>query len=65
MALSTLLCLLTIVTYHPTYGELFTALAEMEELMDTESVLIANLENYVSVQESKLTQLRRYELMSN
>ncbi|KAL9695414.1 hypothetical protein quinque_014699 [Culex quinquefasciatus] len=59
MALSTLLCLLTIVTYHPTYGELFTALAEMEELMDTESVLIANLENYVSVQESKLTQLRR------
>ncbi|XP_001867743.2 prolyl 4-hydroxylase subunit alpha-1 [Culex quinquefasciatus] len=59
MALSTLLCLLSIVTYHPTYGELFTALAEMEELMDTESVLIANLENYVSVQESKLTQLRR------
>lgn len=47
MALSLLLCLASIVTYHPTYGELFTALAEMEELLDTESVLIANLENYV------------------
>ncbi|XP_049537788.1 prolyl 4-hydroxylase subunit alpha-1 isoform X2 [Anopheles darlingi] len=40
-------------------GELFTALADMEELLETEAVLIANLDNYVQAQEEKLLQLRR------
>lgn len=41
-------------------AEVFTALAEMEELLDTEAVLIANLISYVDAQEEKLSYLRRY-----
>ncbi|XP_058127570.1 prolyl 4-hydroxylase subunit alpha-1-like isoform X2 [Anopheles coustani] len=40
-------------------GELFTALADMEELLETEAVLITNLDNYVHAQEEKLLQLRQ------
>lgn len=40
-------------------AEVFTALAEMEELLDTEAVLIANLISYVDAQEEKLNYLRR------
>lgn len=40
-------------------AELFTALAEMEELLDTEAVLISNLISYVDAQEEKLNYLRR------
>lgn len=40
-------------------AEVFTALAEMEELLDTEAVLIANLISYVDAQEEKLSYLRR------
>lgn len=40
-------------------AEMFTALAEMEELLDTEAVLIANLISYVDAQEDKLNYLRR------
>lgn len=40
-------------------AEVFTALAEMEELLDTEAVLIANLVSYVDAQEEKLSYLRR------
>lgn len=39
-------------------SEVFTALVEMEDLLDTESVLITNLENYIRVQEEKLELLR-------
>ncbi|XP_001357662.1 prolyl 4-hydroxylase subunit alpha-1 [Drosophila pseudoobscura] len=39
-------------------GELYTALAEMEELLETESVLITNLEGYIRVQEDKLSLLK-------
>lgn len=41
-------------------AEVFTALAEMEELLDTEAVLIANLISYVDAQEEKLSYLRRW-----
>lgn len=40
-------------------AELFTALTEMEELLETEAVLINNLEAYVAAQENKLNYLRR------
>lgn len=40
-------------------AEVFTALAEMEELLETEAVLINNLEAYVAAQENKLNYLRR------
>ncbi|XP_030369739.1 prolyl 4-hydroxylase subunit alpha-1 [Scaptodrosophila lebanonensis] len=39
-------------------AELYTALAEMEELLETESVLISNLEGYIRVQEDKLAYLK-------
>lgn len=40
------------------HSELFTALVEMEDLLDTEAVLITNLELYIKVQEEKLEFLR-------
>lgn len=40
-------------------SELFTALVEMEDLLDTESLLITNLENYIQAQEEKLELLRK------
>ncbi|EDW15488.2 uncharacterized protein Dmoj_GI24860 [Drosophila mojavensis] len=39
-------------------GEVYTALAEMEELLETESVLISNLEGYIRVQEDRLSYLK-------
>lgn len=39
-------------------SELFTALVEMEDLLDTEAVLITNLEHYLQAQEDKLDFLR-------
>ncbi|XP_043654748.1 prolyl 4-hydroxylase subunit alpha-1 [Drosophila teissieri] len=42
----------------PAHGEVYTALAEMEELLETESVLITNLEGYIRVQEDKLNFLK-------
>lgn len=41
-------------------AEVFTALSDMEELLETEAVLISNLEAYVASQEHKLIYLRRY-----
>lgn len=38
--------------------EMYTALADMEELLETEAVLISNLETYVLAQEEKLKFLR-------
>lgn len=57
---SALALVLLILTFHKASTELFTALADMEELLETEAVLIANLDNYIRVQEDKLNQLRRY-----
>lgn len=42
-----------------TSGEVFTALAEMEELLETEAYLISNLEAYIATQEQKLVFLKR------
>lgn len=38
--------------------ELYTALAEMEELLETEAVLISNLQGFIKVQEDRLDYLR-------
>lgn len=42
-----------------TNAELFTALVEMEELLDTEAVLINNLDQYIRKQEDKLIFLNK------
>lgn len=41
------------------HAEVFTALAEMEELLETESALIDNLESYIDAQKDKLNYLQR------
>lgn len=38
--------------------EVYTALAEMEELLETETVLISNLEGFIKVQQEKLDYLK-------
>lgn len=50
----TALCLL-----QTCFAELFTAMSDMEELFETEGVLINNLELYVEAQEQKLSYLHR------
>ncbi|KAH8381795.1 hypothetical protein KR009_000228 [Drosophila setifemur] len=53
-----LLGLLLLSVCIPVDAEVYTALAEMEELLETESVLINNLEGYIRVQENKLSFLK-------
>lgn len=52
--------LVLFVTCQHSHGELYTALADMEELLETESVLIRTLEGYIEAQENKLRLLRRF-----
>lgn len=40
-------------------GEVFTALADLEDLLDTEAVLIQSLENYIGAVEDKVELLKR------
>nr|CAD7453803.1 unnamed protein product [Timema tahoe] len=40
-------------------SEVYTALVEMEELLETEAVLMRTLEDYITAQEDRLNQLRR------
>lgn len=42
-----------------TRSEVFSALVEMEELIETESYLISNLETYISAQQQKLDSLKK------
>lgn len=39
--------------------EVYTALVEMEELLDTETVLMDTLSSYISAQEERLETLKR------
>lgn len=39
--------------------ELFTALADLEDLLDTEAVLIQSFENYIRAEEDKIELLKR------
>jgi hypothetical protein len=41
-------------------GEVYTALAEMEELLNTEAALMDTLDGYISAQEKRLDTLRRW-----
>lgn len=50
---------LIIIASKYTRSELYTALADLEELLQTESVLINNLQSYITAQEQKLELLRR------
>lgn len=39
--------------------EVFTALADLEDLLDTEAVLIQSLKNYIKAEEDKVELLKR------
>jgi prolyl 4-hydroxylase len=41
------------------HTELYTCLADMEELLETEALLIRTLDGYIQAQEDKLKMLRR------
>lgn len=41
-------------------SEVFTALADLEDLLETESLLISTLEHYIKAEEEKLNYLKRY-----
>ncbi|EEZ97484.1 Prolyl 4-hydroxylase subunit alpha-2-like Protein [Tribolium castaneum] len=41
-------------------SEVFTALADLEDLLETEALLINTLENYIKAEEEKLGYLKRY-----
>ena len=47
------------VTARDALAELYTALADMEELLETEAVLIDTLHGYITAQEQRLATLRR------
>lgn len=47
------------VTARNALAELYTALADMEELLETEAVLIDTLNGYITAQEQRLATLRR------
>ncbi|XP_055848271.1 prolyl 4-hydroxylase subunit alpha-1-like [Episyrphus balteatus] len=50
--------IISALTLQVTRTEVFTALAEMEELLETESVLLSNLVGYIGVQQHKLNYLK-------
>ena len=41
------------------HAELYTCLADMEELLETEALLMQTLDGYIQAQEEKLRMLRR------
>ncbi|XP_071438685.1 prolyl 4-hydroxylase subunit alpha-1 [Hetaerina americana] len=57
---TSLLVLILLLVGQRCHGELYTALADMEELLETEAVLIRTLEGYIDAQENKLRLLKRF-----
>lgn len=56
---SIVVTILLSVTARDALAELYTALADMEELLETEAVLIDTLNGYITAQEQRLATLRR------
>lgn len=52
--------LLMLTSVHHGYAEVYTALADMEELLETERVLIQSLSTFIRAQDQMLNQLKRY-----
>ncbi|KRT80516.1 hypothetical protein AMK59_8778 [Oryctes borbonicus] len=52
--------LITLLCSNYAFSEVFTALADLEELLQTENFLISAMNSYITSQERKLWQLRKY-----
>lgn len=50
-----------ILPHNEVQSEVYTALVEMEELLETEAVLISNLNKYIDIQQEKLDFLKKYK----
>lgn len=48
-----------LIVFNTSNCELYTALADLEELLETEAVLINTLEQYINAQQEKLNILRK------
>lgn len=59
-SLLTILCAISSLVVTPCQGELYTALVDMEQLLETEAVLINTLDGYIETQERKLRHLKRF-----
>lgn len=57
--LTVVLILISTTTFNGCFAELYTALADMEELLETEAVLIDTLNGYIKAQEERLATLRK------
>lgn len=44
----------------PLQAEVYTALSELEELLETESVLLQTLHQYITDQEHRISVLKKY-----
>lgn len=44
----------------PLHAEVYTALSELEELLETESVLLRTLHQYITDQEHRIAILKKY-----
>lgn len=51
--------ILSVIAFPSSDAELYTALADMEELLETEAVLIDTLNGYIKAQEERLATLRK------
>lgn len=55
----TILTFIIIPNNNEVHSEVYTALVEMEELLETEAVLISNLHKYIQAQQEKLVFLKK------
>ena len=49
-----------VMQYYTVFGEVFTALSDMEGLVNTELELVKHLDSYIQLEETRLRRLRGY-----
>ena len=52
--------LVLVMQYYTVFGEVFTALSDMEGLVNTELELVKHLDSYIQEEETRLRRLRGY-----
>ena len=52
--------LVLVMQYYTVFGEVFTALSDMEGLVNTELELVKHLDSYIQLEETRLRRLRGY-----
>lgn len=52
--------LLLVLTSVPIQAEIYTALVDMEELLETEALLLRTLEDYITAQDRRLQEIKKF-----